>query len=492
MGIAWDNFITDERAGNVGGTFEFFDTEAQAVIIRASDDALISTYDDVELGQWLDAVFAENTRIGHFGLSQFVPRHNYNGEIWAVGITPTLVAAETGRFPTPEVPAGFYVYRYAYWKDLTDSIESVDTTEQTDNPIKDAGVTIKNLPEGIVNKSSSIFSPGSRIVTKIGMGNSNKMGVSQVFVDQVSWQRAGDTMQMSGRNALGYYLGEQTFDEDNAFATTKVGFLESILQYSGVNYARVFIDPSGTDAVTLTFDPADKILDGMLKALDLWGWKVVELPNGRIVIGGDAFIKTHNEPSIHEFNKDEVFARELVHRADGAYSRIAVQSYDTATSTVLTEYVDLTYFDGWSLGGNKTLYIKTVDDLGSVALASLAAEYAKAYQNIGVTVALEMPIHPEIQAGDVIEIADAGDDDYILSGVVTEVRNIITNESARTIVSINSGGTIEEDGGEVTTYTAANVTGDTRRMELIDVIRKAAKEKESATMSITGIDGGEI
>ena len=212
MGIAWEGFIDDARLGNVGGTFEYFDTEAQAVIIRNTDDALISTYDDIDLGQWLDSEFLNNLRVGHFGLSQFVPRHNYNGEIWAVGITPTLVAAETGRYPTPEVPAGFYIYRYAYWKDLTDRIRSLDTSEQSENPIKDAGVSIVNLSEGVVNKSSSIFSPGSRIVSKIGMGDSNKAWLSTIFLDEVTWSRDGELMQMAGRNALGYYLGEQTFD----------------------------------------------------------------------------------------------------------------------------------------------------------------------------------------------------------------------------------------------------------------------------------------
>lgn len=46
--------------------------------------------------------------------------------------------------------------------------------------------------------------------------------------------------------------------------------------------------------------------------------------------------------------------------------------------------------------------------------------------------------------------------------------------SAKTVGSIDSGGTIEI-GAEVSTYTASDVTGDTRRRELIDVIRKAAK-----------------
>src|SRR5690606_9087368 len=154
--------------------------------------------------------------------------------------------------------------------------------------------------------------------------------------------------------------------------------------------------------------------------------------------------------------------------------------------------IAIPYHDGWLLGGNKTLYIKTIDDMSVAALEDLAIEYAKAYQNIGTTITLALPIQPEKQAGDAVVSSEAGTNDYIKSGVVKEVRNIIRSDSARTLVTLESGGTIVEDGGDVTTYTAFNVTGDTRRMELIDVILKAARQKETSSASISGIDGGEI
>ena len=142
MALAWAGFLSDAREGNVAGAFEYFDTEAQNIIIRDSDDALVSTYDTIDLGQWLDTSMGGALRVGNFGLSQFVPRHVYNGEIWAVGIVPTTVEA-TGRFPTPEVPKGFYLFRYKYYQDLTKILDSFDTSEQSENQIKDAGFTIK-------------------------------------------------------------------------------------------------------------------------------------------------------------------------------------------------------------------------------------------------------------------------------------------------------------------------------------------------------------
>ena len=142
MALAWAGFLSDAREGNVAGAFEYFDTEAQNIIIRDSDDALVSTYDTIDLGQWLDTSMGGALRglvISDFhSLSSSV----YNGEIWAVGIVPTTVAT-TGRFPTPEVPKGFYLFRYKYYQDLTKILDSFDTSEQSENQIKDAGFTIK-------------------------------------------------------------------------------------------------------------------------------------------------------------------------------------------------------------------------------------------------------------------------------------------------------------------------------------------------------------
>ncbi len=504
MSLEWEGFIDDARSGNVGGTFEYFDTEAQPIIIRNTDDALISTYDSVDLGQWFDSVWENNLRVGNFGLSQFVPRHLYNGEIWAVGITPTLVPAETGQFPTPEVPAGFYIYRYSYWKDLTELLVKLDTNEQSDNLIKDAGVEIWNQDEGLINKTSSIFSGGSKVVARLGMGDSSKMYVSTVYVDEVSWSKSDETMKLAGRNAIGYYLSEQTFDDQRTFTGDRKSVLEDILEYSGVNLTKLFIDPSGIGVPSApVFDSQETLLAGIVKILDVWGWRMMEMPNGWVVIGTPTYLQGFCSPAIFEFVKDQVFARDISVNMDGVYSRLALQSQisatDTAPAFTRTVYKALSYYDGWNVGNRKTLYIQTLDDQSEADMNTLIDEYAKAYQYIGATFTLDIPIRTEMQAGDVIQITDAETDDYLQQGIVTGVSHTVDAKggSARTTVSINTGGTILDESGVITTYTAADVTGDTRRRELIDVIRKAikkeaAKKKTVSAGGSTVIDGGEL
>ena len=482
MSLSWIGFLNDIRPGNVGGVFEYFDTEAQNIIIRDTDDALVSTYDAVDLGQWLDSVFDGALRVGNFGLSQFVPRHNYNGEIWAVGVIPTLVPAETGRFPTPAVDPGFYVFRYKYYQDLTAILDSFDTSEQSENQIKDAGFTIKNVGEPELNKTSSIFASGSKVICKIGMGDSSKMFVGTVFLDEIAWEYAGESMTLSGRNAIGYYLSEQTFDDTTTFSGTRASVVNDILVYSGVDMKKVYIEQDTTVSGP-KFEPTETLLSGLNRILDVWGWRMTELPDGKIIIGSPTFHETFYTVALHQFSKDEAFARGINQRADGAYSRIALQSDideeegpPVVPAFTRTVYKDIPYFDGWNIGNRRTLYIKLLDNQSELDMTALADEYAKAYQYIGVNVTREIPIHPEIQCGDVIEITDAADNEYIQQGIVTGINHQVDigNGTAKTILSIDSGGTIEI-GASITTYTAANVDGDTRRRELIDVIRKAAK-----------------
>lgn len=483
MPLEWAGFLNDARTGNVGGTFEYFDTAAQAVIIRNTDNALISTYDDVDLGQWLSSTFDNNLRIGNFGLSQFVPRHNFNGEVWAVGIIPANVPAESGRFPAPAVDAGFYLFRYKYYEDLTARLESFDTSEQSENQIKDASFVVKNVGEEELNKKTSIFAPGSRIVCKLGMGDSQKMYLASVYLDEIDWTKDGETMRIAGRNAIGYYLSEQTFDDTRTFTGTRTSVVNAILEYSGVDMTKVIVE-TDTTASALKFEPTDAILTGVNRILDVWGWRMIEIPSGKIVIGTPAFLETYAPVAIHSFKANDVFTRGITQRADGAYSRLALQSYisenpgpPVVPAFTRTVFKDIPYFDGWNIGNRRTLYIRLLDDQSETDMNALATEYAKAYQYIGVNMTRDFPIHPEIAAGDVIVISDANAEEYILKGIVTGVSQDIgiENGTATTILSIDSGGTIEE-GSIIKTYTAADVTGDTRQRELIDVIRKAAKK----------------
>jgi ABC-type transport system substrate-binding protein len=175
-----------------------------------------------------------------------------------------------------------------------------------------------------------------------------------------------------------------------------------------------------------------------------------------------------------------VFRRGITQRADGAYSRLALQSRISAAETeeeyTRTIYKDIGYYDNWNVGNRKTLYITLLDDQSEEDMQEMAEQYAKAYQYIGINLEREVPIHPEYQAGDVLKIVDAADDEYILEGIITQVaHNIdVAGGKARTVISVDSGGTID-DVGYLLTYTAADVAGDTRHRELIDVIRKAAK-----------------
>ena len=478
MSLLWEGFLPRVENGNLGGTFSYFDESAQFIFIEDINNALVSTYGEVELGHWEDIELDGALRVGRFGLSQFVPRHVYNGEIWAVGITPNNVPAEGGRYPTPAIPQGFYLYRYKYYEDLTNILDTFDTSEQSENQIKDAGVTIENLAEETINKTSSIFSPGSSVVFKFGMGDSTKMYLSTIYIDEIDWDKTEGTTSLSGRNAIGYYLSEQTFDESVQYEGTRTSVISDILVYSGIDMKKVHIEES-ENSMTALFEPGDTLLYGVNHLIDIFGWKMVDLPNGLILIGSPAYLETFMSFAVHEVSADEALSRGITLRVDGAYSRLALQSRihnpdnpedEGFTRTV---YKDVSYFDGWSIGGRRTLYIDIIDNQSQEVMEELVEEYAKAYKNIGVNVTRETPIRPEIQSGDVIKITDAHEDEYVIEGIVTGVKHEVNvkDGTAITTLNVDSGGTIETE-PIVKTYTAYDVTGDTRRRELLDVIRK--------------------
>ena len=123
--------------------------------------------------------------------------------------------------------------------------------------------------------------------------------------------------------------------------------------------------------------------------------------------------------------------------------------------------------------------MKVTDGLSQATMEEMAEEYAKAYQFIGINMSREIPIHPEIQCGDVVDINDADDNEYIQQGIITGVKHQIDVRSgaAKTTLDVDSGGTISVVGDVVTTYSAKDVEGDTRQRELFDAIRKEARQK---------------
>ena len=127
-------------------------------------------------------------------------------------------------------------------------------------------------------------------------------------------------MTLSGRNAIGYYLSEQTFDDTRTFTGTRSSVVNDILIYSGVNMAKVYVEEDATVS-NPTFEPTDSLLTGLNRIFDVWGWQMQELPNGSLIIGSKAHQEIYTTTEVHEVSHDEAFTRNINQRADGAYSK---------------------------------------------------------------------------------------------------------------------------------------------------------------------------
>lgn len=476
MAIAWDHFLTDVRAGSPVGIFHYFDNNVQNIIIN-TEKSLESTYSMVDAGNY-DESFIDSSVVGRFGLTHFTARHDWNGEIWAVGITSERVPATS---TTPAIEVGFYLYRYSYYKDISTIVKAIDTKEQSDSQTRDCSVEIVNITEDNYNRYSSIFAPGARIIVKVGMGDSEKMTLTSIYIDQIPWSKIGDTVKLTGRNAIGYYLSDQTFDDKRIYTGKLSDVLTQIFENIEFDMRKLDIMYSAEE-VDIEFDSSSDIMKGVKNLLDLYSFEIIELPNNKIVIGDKAYVERHMKFMNHNIEKDAVFAREITQSADGAYRRICLTSnYEVAPGSWSSRYSyhDVDTFDNWSVGPHKTLYINVANGLTALRLYTLGTQYKKMYRLMGIQVSLETPIRPHLQSGDVATLLDAELHEYVSSAVITSVNHMINMDSgtAHTVITMDSGGTITiHDDDTVETITPFKTYGDTRQPTLIDIFKKVNTE----------------
>lgn len=454
MAVAWSYFKRLNDAVYAGITTEYSDTTAQNIFI-SSDGRIISDYGRVDNGNWAAAVFGENADIGAADGEVFRASHEYTGELWAT--------------------CGKQILRYKYIQDITDLIISADTADTSDSPIRDISITLRRPDEGTIDDYTTLFCVGSKITVDLMLGDSPKERIITAYCDEHDWSQTDASMKISARNAIGYFLSDATFDDNTRYKGTRKGIIYQMLEYSGIPLYNLIIENDTTE-VKYEFKYNDRKFDKIKSLLTEWGWKIAELPNGKVLIGSQTLFNTYAPKGTHTYDKNtQGFEYHIVQRVDSSYSRIAVVSASEETNgEPIIEYRNLSTFRGWGLP-KKTKYIDTLAGTPRETVSALADEYKKAYDNIGVTAEILCPVRPNVAPGDLAVFANADLYSYIPRGIITSVRHTYGVSGVMTRLTADSGGTVitaENEG--VRTYTAVDVDGDTRRRELLDEINRSA------------------
>lgn len=368
--------------------------------------------------------------------------------------------------------------RYIYGMDLSPITESWNWVSQTDNAIAQFSGSVQNLGPDVFSFDATLFQPGARITVSIMMGNSQPYPIGVVWLDECGYDVAGDTVDISGRNTVGYFLKDQTFDDTYSFTGISSDIMTAILTYAGIKKINV---QTGTGTMPFVFNPSDALLDGIKEMLSAYTtssseWKILELPDGTVCVGYEYWLANLLPNSYYSFDEGkDVFKRKTTKLSDSSYVAIRVTGKDASDVDLTPVTVAVPNFPYWALGSHRTKHLTAPDGFTQAELQTWAEAQAEKYQYIGIGEDFTGPFRPQLIVGDVAEVVE-GEEGTSL-GLITEVRQVFSRKDGfKTEFSVDSGGVVTDGANYVVYSRAAEVSGFNRRQRVIDLVRFIAKK----------------
>ena len=387
----------------------------------------------------------------------------------------------------------FHVYVYA--EDIGDLIENLEVTEQTDNQIKGLSFSLLNTSNVLLEAESSLFVPGAQVNVALTMGDGDEyFPMGTYFLDSVPFDPLATSLSYQGRSAVSR-LKDSTFDTFNsdkeAVFTGNYGQIcvDIITRYSdGEISADDIVVAFGEEEAVATFLPSDNVLDSLNKWLTSIGWVMVELYDGRYVIGGrTGLIQTYRPSNRYTFTREsDVFTRRVDKSSDGSYTRVGVK-YGDPVSYV---YAEVTAYPYWYSPAHKTLYIDAPAGSTQAQAQVLANTKAQEMSFVGVKEQCVGLIRPELTVGDVAQLNEGGIN--TVTGVITETKHQLGSQGFFTTFVTDSGGIILADNGtDIAVAITSSVWGANRSRRVSDFIRKptTARSGDTGAQGFQGIQG---
>lgn len=462
MLLVWDFYREVSGASEVGAVEHYYDEESQSLYLNATG-GLATQVAEIDDGHWVDSVPGNERIITDDTFEAIRLDHPSNGVLY--------FAATNGSTLT--------FLRYVYGMDVSAIAESWSWTSQNDNAIAQFSATLQNIGPDIFSFDASLFQPGARIILSIILGSSQAYQIGIAWLDELNnYDISADTVDISGRNSVGYFLKDQTFDDQYAYTGISSDIMASILAYAGITKTSI---QTGSGTMPFTFSPSDAILDGIKTMLSAYTtttkeWRMVELPDGTICVGYEAWISAVLPNNHYSFNEGrDVFKRKTSKASDSSYVAIRVTGKGASDVDLTPVTVTVNNFQYWSLGSHRTKHLTAPDGFTQEELQAWAESQALKYQYIGIGEDFTGPFRPQLLVGDVAEVIE--DDTGIALGLITEVRQVFSKkEGFKTEFSVDSGGVVTDGENYVIYSRAAEVSGFNRRQKIIDLVRYIAKK----------------
>jgi hypothetical protein len=453
MALQFEFYREVDIAGELGGCIHYYDEYGQSIFLQDGDmQTQVALVDD---GRWDLAEYEATQEIGEFDYSGLRFDHPHNGIVYGTATNGTEI----------------WFLRYVYLKNISSIVKQGEWTEQIDNQIKQFNLRLMNIDGDLFSDDFSLFNPGHRLRARFRSGDSEPYIIGTTYLDETDFDEYSDTINVSSRNNLGFFLEEQTFDELNTFAGARVDIYTQILLQAGITD---YLIQNNEDIITLEFEAETNILNGLNQHLDEYGWKLTELPGQKVIIGDDDFIKDYNPNGTYTFSGDEeVYKRKSRKNADVAYSRICIKREDGEKV-----FKEINNWEFWNINTRKTKYYNVAEDYSLESMELLADRLAEELQYVGIGEEFSGLIRPQIQVGDVASIFYTGDLESLNLGLITQVSHIFGIDGFRTDFSIDSGGVANESGANI--YSRAKpLDGYNRKQRITDFIGIKADKRIS-------------
>jgi hypothetical protein len=449
----------------LGACIHYYDEYGQSLFLDGTEIATQIAF--VDEGQWENADYSDDISIVDYGYNNMRFDHPSNGMFYGIATDGAEV----------------WLLRYVYKANISKIVKQGNWREQVDNQIKQQNLKIKNIDRDLFIDDYSLFNPGHRLSTRFFIGNSEPYLIGTTYLDDFNFDAYSETVSLSSRNNLGFFLKNQTFDELNSFAGARINVYEEILIQAGITSYRI---QNTDDVITVEFEPNTSILDGLNSHLEELNWRLVELPNQMVIIGDDDFIKDYKPQGTYVFNGDtEVFMRQSKKNSDGTFKRVGVLRADGEAV-----YREVDNWQFWNIGDRKTKYYNVDEETSIEDMEQLAERVANELKYVGIGEQFSGMIRPQIEVGDISSIFYEGDLEATNLGLITEISHTFGEQGFRTDFSVDSGGEVNEIGEFVFTR-ARSLDGLNRKQRILDFMQITADKRisgfnvSSATTSTT-------
>ena len=347
-----------------------------------------------------------------------------------------------------------YFFRYAYMRDVSGYVKTVEQRLQTDNPITQINVELKNIDDSLYTSDATLFAPSSMMQLGVSYGDSAIVPMGFAYIDQATVEFGGEMISLSGRNRTGVYLKDQNFDEDMTFTDTPSRVAEDILHIFGLDdYSHIDTSGDGTQESPVLVTVEVKAKTTGLEALETLNkimtnyaagnqWKFEETYDGDIIVGYDTFRSIYIPKNYYTFNgRNDVFMETIDRCIDGVYSKVHVTGVTPQGKEISYTY-SVTNFRFWEVGENRIYHADKIEGITKTELKKYAKALAKQLKYIGRVITYRMNLKPHLLIGDVAVITYTDSDEPEELGHITEIGHTLGDDGYFTEFTITSGGNV--------------------------------------------------